>query len=123
MAIKEEENDKKTMTEEESDVELEGVDMSGDEEMEDAERQSTAEHSHASDNNVSEPEGEVPTELEREDHDETEAARNERMELMAAEAQKTMPTQSKAANMAEQLEYLLAQSEVFAHFLAGTFYP
>lgn len=50
-----------------------------------------------------------------------EEARKERMELIAAEQKKlakVMPNKEKVTKE-EKLRYLLSQSEVFAHFLAG----
>jgi hypothetical protein len=82
-------------------------DEEGDEE---AEKSSNAETSPFEDE-------EETTKLATKDHDEMEAARIERMELMAAEHnQVAAPT---GASVEEQLQYLLGQSEVFAHFLAG----
>ena len=46
-----------------------------------------------------------------------EAARKEQMELMASESKKV--AQPTGSSVSEQLQYLLNQSEVFAHFLAG----
>jgi hypothetical protein len=57
----------------------------------------------------------------REDHDEMEEARREQMELLAVEKNKiSKPALEDQASVSEKLEFLLAQSEVFAHFLAGT---
>jgi SWI/SNF-related matrix-associated actin-dependent regulator of chromatin subfamily A member 5 len=96
------------------DVEIEGMDLDGDDDEEgdeEAEKSSNAETSSALEDE------EVTTKLATEDHDEMEAARIERMELMAAEQkQVAAPT---GASVEEQLQYLLGQSEVFAHFLAG----
>ena len=52
-----------------------------------------------------------------------EAAKKERMELIAAEqkalaSQHAIPNQQKAT-LEEKFHYLVSQSEVFAHFLAG----
>ena len=58
-----------------------------------------------------------------EDQDELETAHRERMELMAAErkrAAEEAPNDDGTASVGEKLQFLLAQSEVFAHFLAGT---
>jgi hypothetical protein len=107
-----------------SDVELEGVDLDGvdddqggdgggedddgDVEMGDRQESPTA-ADEADDKHA------------RDDHDEMEEARREQMELMAAEKSKiNKPTLGDKASAAEKLEFLLAQSEVFAHFLAGT---
>jgi hypothetical protein len=53
----------------------------------------------------------------REYHD-LEAARKERMDLLALESKKIPPPASKK----DRLDYLIAQSDVFAHFLAGTIF-
>ena len=42
------------------------------------------------------------------------------MELMAAESKKVAAPPPDVASAEQKLEYLLAQSDVFAHFLAGT---
>jgi SWI/SNF-related matrix-associated actin-dependent regulator of chromatin subfamily A member 5 len=42
------------------------------------------------------------------------------MELMAAEQKKVAAPPPDVASAEQKLEYLLAQSDVFAHFLAGT---
>ena len=104
-----------------SDVEIEGMDMEEDEDDAVASEppQDTEEEKVVS--NAAEHEAEEGSNLASEDEHELEAARKERMELMAEERKKTIPEQSKAASVEEQLEYLLAQSEVFAHFLAGMY--
>lgn len=58
----------------------------------------------------------------REVHDEMKEAHRERMELMAVERGEVAAALAKeeSASPAERLEYRLAQSEVFAHFLVGT---
>lgn len=102
-----------------SDVEIEGMDLEDvdEEEMEEAEKSSNAETASNLEEQQNDVEDELVDQLETEDHDETEAARKEQMELMASEQQKVAAP--KGASVQEQLEYLLAQSEVFAHFLAG----
>ncbi len=50
---------------------------------------------------------------------ELDAARKERLELIAAEQKKIRAPQEGAATKEDKLNYLLSQSEVFAHFLAG----
>lgn len=99
-----------------SDIELEGVDLDDDEPVED----DLAELEKVSMANVEDNDDDIADERAHEDHDEYEEARKERMELMASEAkQVSAPGPSKKASAEEQLEYLLGQSEVFAHFLAG----
>lgn len=98
-----------------SDVEIEGMDLEDDdEEMEEAEKSSNAETTSSA---VDQEDEEAVKELEHEDHDEMEAARKEQMELMASESKKV--AQPTGSSVSEQLQYLLNQSEVFAHFLAG----
>ena len=96
---------------ENSDVELEGmeVDEGEDEAVEEAVEESANAAAAADD---------VPDDDSEEVH-ELEEARRERMELVAAE-QKKLAAQQQPATAAERLEYILAQSDVFAHFLAGS---
>jgi hypothetical protein len=102
--------------EDDSDIELEGVDLGDDEPVED----DLAELEKVSMANVEDNDDGIADERAHEDHDEYEEARKERMELMASEAKQVSSLgPSKKANAEEQLEYLLGQSEVFAHFLAG----
>ena len=73
-------------------------------------------------------------EHQKEDHLELEKARKERMDLMAAELKREQDEQKKAAEKKkggsgkegevvpfDKFQYLVGQSEVFAHFLAGKF--
>ena len=60
---------------------------------------------------------EVSEKLATEDQDELEAVHRERMELMVVEQKKVADP---AASAEEKLQHILGQSEVFAHFLAGT---
>lgn len=123
-------NQKKTPDEDEndSDVEMDGMDLEGDEDggdedMEESEKASNADE--PAPGAVEDDDAEQVDKLEHEDHDEIEAARKERLELMAAESSKTKAVQQQEqghvgkASVEEQLQYLLEQSEVFAHFLAG----
>ena len=117
-----------------SDVEMEGIDMEGiDDEEAEEEESPTAAASNLKDppdyaldkeNDKGDQPNEVLEQRAHEDHDELEAARKERMELMAAETRNVAKPQAEGdgpAPVSSQLEYLLAQSEVFAHFLAGTY--
>ena len=103
-----------------SDVELSGMDMEGiDEEGGDDDDYKD------DDGDVAMKDSPVQSDEEdvkhaKEDHDEMEEARREQLELMEAERSKVAaPHQGDNASAAEKLEYLLGQSEVFAHFLAG----
>ena len=65
-------------------------------------------------------------EHEKEDSQELEAARKERMDLMAAELKREREMQEKEKERSgeevgtfDKFQYLIGQSEVFAHFLAG----
>lgn len=109
---------------ENSDVEMEGMDLEGDDDVDanedDDDGMAEGDTSTADDD-------EAVNKREHEDHDELEAARKERMELMASEANNVEAPAAEGgtiggkANIEEQLQYLLSQSEVFAHFLAGRF--
>jgi SWI/SNF-related matrix-associated actin-dependent regulator of chromatin subfamily A member 5 len=104
-----------------SDVELTGMDMEDDDDDE-------APLAAADDDDAamtaagggSEPENEqAVTDMATQEAVELEEARKERMELAAAEAASIKQNMT-AANPQERLQYLMAQSEVFAHFLAGS---
>jgi hypothetical protein len=119
-----EENPESTDRGDDSDVELEGVDLDGvdvdeagdaggDDDDGDVEMGDRQENSAVAD--------EADDKHAREDHDEMEEARREQMELLAVEKSKiSKPELGDKASVSEKLEFLLAQSEVFAHFLAGT---
>lgn len=138
-----------------SDVEMEGVDLDdddggGDDDQDDDDQDDDDDEDDGDDRMDPNTDNNTET-LATVDHDELEAARKERMELMAAEAraaaasgndgsdavaasasaeggiggsqQQQQQQQESAATpntMEEKLTYLLAQSDVFAHFLAGT---
>jgi SWI/SNF-related matrix-associated actin-dependent regulator of chromatin subfamily A member 5 len=101
-----------------SDVEMEGVDI--DEEAEDT----TEDHAAATSS------GDNAAEIENEDEisalataeaTEMEEARKEQQELIAAEQKRAADLHERApASAQERLEYLMGQSDVFAHFLAGS---
>jgi SNF2-related domain len=115
-----------------SDIELEGVDLDDDVPMDEEEEEVAALGTNADGGKRDNGEGHddddaaaVEDEREHEDHDEYEEARKERMELMASEAKQVAATSGPSftkASVEEQLQYLLGQSEVFAHFLAGTWF-
>lgn len=97
-----------------SDVELEGMDV---DEEEDGIEDDVEEDIIVSGAAVAAP---MSPAVDKKLHDaeqrDLDAARRERMELIAAESKKIQPPATKQ----EQLDYLMAQSDVFAHFLAGT---
>lgn len=117
---------------EDSDVELEGMDLDGlddtnhdDEDDDDIDDDAAAAIRDDSPNHEKED-----IQHEQEDLQELEAARKERMELMAEELkrekelQEKQQQQSSTATTTEvdpmsKFQYLIGQSEVFAHFLAG----
>jgi hypothetical protein len=112
-----------------SDVEIEGMDLEGIDDDEEELAEETQKSGNADDLAAEEDDGDddrVTSKLANEDHDEIEEARKEQLELMAAEAKKVAQEQplltddnSGKTSVQHQLDYLLAQSEVFAHFLAG----
>jgi SNF2 family DNA or RNA helicase len=108
-----------------SDVDMEGIDIDDDDPAEDDEddKESSAEANGENDDDVDMVNGGTE-ERATEDHDELEAAHQEQMELMREERKRVAalaePQDDTKASPEEKLTYLLAQSEVFAHFLAGT---
>ena len=117
------EDAKMANADDDSDVEMEGMDLDGDEEVVDDEESNEEDTADAADDTAAVASNEDGEALEAEDDEEVEEAHKEQQELMAAEAKKIAApsAETKAANVGEQLEYLLNQSEVFAHFLAGTY--
>lgn len=107
-----------------SDVEMEGMDLESDDEVADTDPvDAPTEDNNDNNDNTSNAVEEVSEKLATEDQDELETAHRERMELMAAErkrAAEEAPNDDGTASVGEKLQFLLAQSEVFAHFLAGT---
>ena len=103
-----------------SDVELEGMDLEGDDGDADDSGGDVDMEPAAED----EPETEATEKLAHDDQDELEAAHRERDELMAAEQKKVASEFSETgmsnATMEQKLQYLISQSDVFAHFLAGS---
>ena len=119
---------KDTAEEESSDVEMEGMDLEDDDDDDDAAAEEGDDDNNDDNDDATGNAESVPKspskapaldeeklhQLEEEEAKEMEAARTERMELMQA-AQNQAPTDA-----ASKLEYLLGQSEVFAHFMAGS---
>lgn len=116
---------------EDSDVELEGMDLDG----LDAEAPDDEEDDEATDTTAAAARKDSPDhdqhekediQHEQEDLQELEAARKERMELMAEELKREKEQQEQAhidptasIDPSSKFQYLIGQSEVFAHFLAG----
>lgn len=106
--------------EEDSDVEIEGIDMEGI-----GEEQADGDDGDSMDVDQPEqtPDDKLDAEQENQDAEELEEARRERLELLESEKQKeeeSAVAEQKAPDMGSKLEYLVQQSDVFAHFLAGT---
>ena len=59
-------------------------------------------------------------ELAKEELEELEAVRRERQELIAAEQNEIASKIPPKATAEDRLKYIMAQSDVFAHFLAGS---
>lgn len=95
-----------------SDVELEGMEVDDIEEEEEEEEDVPAVAAAVPPSSPA-----VNTKLKETERRDLEAARKERMELIQAESKKIQP----AATKQDRLAYLMAQSDVFAHFLAGMF--
>lgn len=105
---------------EESDVEMEGVDLEGDNDEQGEEGDDNATTDVVDSEGVEKVDnGEEQENLEAE---ELEEARRERQELLAldeSEKKKDLEEPS-LINMDSKMDYLVQQSDVFAHFLAGT---
>lgn len=98
-----------------SNVEFEGIDMNDEEEMVVEEEDAVEAMTDGLDANDA-VESSDPS-IANQDDIEMEETRKERMELMAAETQSAvLPSDAQG-----RFEYLMQQSEVFAHFLAGTY--
>jgi SWI/SNF-related matrix-associated actin-dependent regulator of chromatin subfamily A member 5 len=95
-----------------SDVEMEGIEMDEEEAVEEEEEEE--EEFVPAANETAEDKA-----LLSEEAEELEVARKERLELMASE-QKAKHLEQAPATAREKLDYLMAQSDVFAHFLAGS---
>jgi hypothetical protein len=111
-------------TDADSDVELDGIDLEGvseepqgsGEELDDNEGTTTTGSNEGLDN--ADDEDDEEKKLLSEEALELEAARKDRLELLEAEQQKE---HAPVVDAQSKLEYLLQQSDVFAHFLAGKF--
>jgi SWI/SNF-related matrix-associated actin-dependent regulator of chromatin subfamily A member 5 len=106
-----------------SDVELEGMDLEGDDGGDDdVDDDVEMEAATATVDSADTKDAKDATDkLATEDQDEYEAAHRERTELMAEERKKAVAlTDDSNDTMEHKLHYLLSQSEVFAHFLAGS---
>ncbi len=107
-----------------------GIDQDDDEYVEsgsqdDGEEESEMEAAAAAAERSKEAEREID-QMAKAETKELEAAKKERMELLAAEQtvlanEHKVPNQGKAT-LEEKFHYLVSQSEVFAHFLAGEFF-
>ena len=103
-----------------SDVEMEGMDMEGieEEEEEEDEKQSNNDDNEVVDMAETKSAEENDEALAKEEAEEMEEARRERLELLEYERKKAaegdVPVDPQA-----KFEYLIQQSDVFAHFLAG----
>lgn len=95
-----------------SDVELEGIEIDeGEEEVVEEDAEETVD--------VTDKGEEDTDDLAVEEVKELEEARKERMELIASEQAK-ISSEHPQASTEDRLQYILAQSDVFAHFLAGS---
>ena len=119
------EGNPKNDDDDQSDVELEGMDMDGVDEEDDGDANNDAEMVTAATNDAaSNKSDENETEaLQAADAEELEAAKRERMELLAEEKRKAAEGHLEAAKALDpraRFDFLVAQSDVFAHFLAGS---
>ena len=88
--------------------------------MEDLTHDDDENDDESSKNSKFKKEGEEDTEnLAEEEARELEEARKERTELMAAEQKVLAEKMTSAPSAQEKMQYLLSQSDVFAHIFAG----
>ena len=116
-----------TINDEDSDVELEGMDLDGlDDTNHDDDDDIDNDAAAIRDDSPNHEKEDI--QHEQEDLQELEAARKERMELMAEELKREKELQEKQQQQStdatevdpmSKFQYLIGQSEVFAHFLAG----
>jgi SWI/SNF-related matrix-associated actin-dependent regulator of chromatin subfamily A member 5 len=106
---------------ESSDIEIEGIDQDNDEEEEgdDEEDMMSVSSNHGEKHDSTADDGNAIS-LVNEDLKEQEEARRERLELIAAEQKALAEAGTKTNTVEDRLGYLVSQSEVFAHFLAGS---
>ncbi|KAL3773005.1 hypothetical protein ACHAWO_003960 [Cyclotella atomus] len=107
-------------TEEDSDVEFEGMDMNDDDDEVEAVDEEELEDAAVTADDAEET---IDDDVKVDEHEmeELEAARKERMELMAKElASKQKEKEQSSSTGVSKFDYLIGQSEVFAHFLAGS---
>ena len=103
-----------------------GIDQEGDEEKEEdledvvMSEENNNDSSSSSNDKKTDDNAEL-TKLASEEAKELEEAKKERQELMAHEQQAIRSQYNNDKDPETKLQYLLAQSEVFAHFLAGTY--
>lgn len=104
------------------------MDMSEDEEQpndDDDEEEDTNDANVTTSTTNNEPEGKTNEEEEEKERQELEEARKERMDLMALELKKkkmqegTVDEAKGGEDGYSKFDYLIGQSDVFAHFLAG----
>jgi SWI/SNF-related matrix-associated actin-dependent regulator of chromatin subfamily A member 5 len=110
-------DDDEDIEEDDSDIELDGVDMEDDGDVAMAEDDISPVARAAP---VADEEDEENTELAAKETAELEAARKERLELLKAEKEALKSKVPPPTDTQSRLEYLLHQSDVFAHFLAGS---
>ena len=109
-----------------SDIELVGVDMEDDDDDVNVDDPGssgvdiTAAAVTTTDDDKAEEDPTVANELASKEAAELEAARKERLELIRAEQEALKLKEQEATDPQTRLEYLLHQSDVFAHFLAGS---
>jgi SWI/SNF-related matrix-associated actin-dependent regulator of chromatin subfamily A member 5 len=108
-----------------SDVDMTGIDMDDDDVVEEEEEEEPSTDFVVPDQKVNENVGELEddfaaNELAAKEAAELEAVRMERLELIKAEQDAIKGNERDTADPQSRLEYLLHQSDVFAHFLAGS---
>jgi SWI/SNF-related matrix-associated actin-dependent regulator of chromatin subfamily A member 5 len=108
-----------------SDIELEGVDMEEDDddsraEVHDEDSKVAAGFNEKEENDDDDDDDDAAKQLATKEAAELEATRKERFELLKAEQEAMKNKIPPPSDTQSRLDYLLHQSDVFAHFLAGS---
>jgi SWI/SNF-related matrix-associated actin-dependent regulator of chromatin subfamily A member 5 len=117
--------DGKKSADDDSDVDVEGIDLEDDNDNEQMDETDDNDDININEDTTHEVDDSTAKELETIEEHEIEEARKEQLELLKAAENNSKVTKvpenhGPVLTPAERLEYLLAQSDVFAQFLAGS---
>jgi SNF2 family DNA or RNA helicase len=115
----------KKISDDDSDVDVEGIDLEDDNDNDQIDDDDDTDNNLLTEGVIQDVDDTAANELESIEQNEIEEARRERLELLKAAENnsnvlKSPQKQGPVSNQGDRLEYLLAQSDVFAQFLAGS---